>query len=127
QQDQLVDASRVNLFQIFGGHFVTGFDINLARAFVDQVISRIATKDFFGRDQQGGQTIFGGLIGQTGADLVTGGKDNFAGVSVNNVKGRLCTAPIFDNQLNLPTISGAFKHQTVIEVVENFFARHAQS
>src|SRR3546814_2994406 len=72
------------------------------------------------------ETIFGSLISEARADLVAGGKDDFAGLGVDDIEGALRTAPVFDDEGNLPAIFGALEDEAVIEMVEDFLARHAQ-
>src|SRR3546814_13039697 len=72
------------------------------------------------------ETIFGSLISEARADLVAGGKDDFAGLGVDDIEGGLRTAPVFDDEGNLPAIFGALEDEAVIEMVEDFLARHAQ-
>ncbi len=126
EQDELVDPRGVELFEILGGHFVAGLDIDFAGGLVDQVIGAVAAEDFLGRDQQRVEPVLRRLVGETRADLVAGGEDDFAGLGVDDVEGGLRSAPVLDDEGNLPAVFGALEDEAVIEGVEDFLARHAQ-
>src|SRR3546814_10597885 len=46
EQFELVETRGVDLFEIFGRHFVASFDVDLAGRFVDEVIGAVTAEDF---------------------------------------------------------------------------------
>ena len=88
EQLKAVDACLVQSFEVFGGDFITSFDIDAARFLVDQIIRGITAKDFFRGDQQVSQAILYSLIGRARSDLCTCWEYNFAGLGIDNVKHR---------------------------------------
>src|SRR3546814_3275835 len=90
-----------------------------------QVIGRIAAEDFLGRDQQRFKPVLRRLVGEARADLVARGKDDFAGLGVDDIERRLRAAPVLGDERNLPAILGALENDAVIEEVEDFLTRHA--
>src|SRR3546814_13608934 len=87
---ELVDSRGVDLFEIFGGHFVAGLDVDFTGRVVDEIIGRVPAEDFLGRDQQRVETVLGGLVGQARADLVAGGEDDFAQIGSASCRERVC-------------------------------------
>ena len=47
-----LDKNGIEHFEVLGRHFIASFDVDAARAFVDQVARRIPTKSFLGGQQQ---------------------------------------------------------------------------
>ncbi len=125
QQFERVDAGIINLFKIFRRHFVTGFDINLAGFLVDQVEGAVAAKNFLGRDDDVLHAIAFRLFGGTRRDLGARFEDDFAALGVDNIKGRLQTAPLLGDERDRPAVLGALVNDTTVEQVEDIFFRIA--
>ncbi len=119
-------AGAVDPLQIFSGQLVTGFDVDFAGGFVDEIEGRITAIDFLGRDQQGRHAIGGGLAHHARRDLGALREDDFASVGVHHVENRLGIAPAgFDERHNPARLAGravaAHPHYPVVKQVEHFF------
>ena len=104
EQLELVDLGLVEQFEILGGHFVAGLDVNLAGLLVDQVERREAAVDFLGRDDEVLEAVLGRLVGAARGDLLGLLEDDFAGVGVDHVVGRLLAAPLLGGIRDLPAV-----------------------
>ena len=119
-------ARLVDPFQVLGGQFVAGFDIDFAGGFVDQVKRRITAEDFLGGDQQVLQPIGHRLAGDARRDLGAKREDDFTGFAIDDVEGRLLAAPVGFDEGHDPTgftlgAMAAHPGDAVVEGVEDFF------
>ena len=126
EQLKAVDAGLVECFQVFSGDFVTCFNINPARLFVDQVERRITAKDFFGRDQQMRQAILDRFVRGAWRNLGARREHDFAGLCIHDVEHRFRRTPLFRVEWNFPATGATFKCHAVVEVAQDFFVVQTQ-
>src|SRR3546814_10562982 len=66
------------------------------------------------------------LVGAARRDLLAGGEYDLARLAVGDVEGRLLAAPLLGHERYLPAILAANEGDPVVQLAEDFLARHAE-
>ncbi|MNS62059.1 hypothetical protein D3C72_951060 [compost metagenome] len=126
---QHVDGGEAVLFQQgdrFRVQLVAGLGVDLAGLIVDGVGGQILGQQGVSGQRQRGQASVSQLLGGASADLLTGLRDHFAGVGVDQVELRLHAAPAFRLVGRDPAFAALLVRHGLVEGLEDFLAVHAQ-
>ena len=131
EQGQTINPGGIERGEIVGRNFLARLDIDAAGCLIDDIAGRIAAEDFLGGDQQLGKAILLGLVGGARRNLGAGGEDHLARFGINDVEGRLGTAPLLHRKGHAPAsakvvVNTPAPRHRLVEVVEDILVTQAQ-